>query len=143
MTVVDLNQYLRIALNGSSVLLPSGASAAIEQRDALTPNTGGGTVTAWRVNRGRRLPAYCLDAALRPVRRNDWERAVFLDGVGLVVDEVQMLGRTETTVHPFAPLGPAPTHVGHLYNGAWVDGHRATLVLDPRALVAYLQSLGE
>lgn len=143
MTVADLNQYLRIALNGSTMLLPSGLSAAIEQRDALTPNAGGGKVTAWRVHRGRRFPAYCLDAALQPVRRDDWERAVFLDGVGLIVDEVQMLGRAETTVHPFTPLGPAPTPAGHLYNGAWVESHRATLVLDPRALVVYLQNLGE
>jgi len=141
--VAELNQYLRITFNGTGALLPSGASAAIEQRDALTPNAGRGKVTAWRTHRGRRLPAYCLDQALQPVRRDDWVRAIFLDGVGLVVDEIQMLGRTEASVQPFTPLGPAPTPVGHLYNGAWVEGQRATLVLDPRALVAYLQGLGE
>lgn len=142
--MADLNQYLRLRVNGSSVLLPGRASAAIESRDALTVNTGGGKVAAWRVHRGRRLPAYCLDDRLKPVRRDGWERAVFLDGVGLVVDEVQMLGRSEGgAVHPFTPLGPPPTLAGHLYNGAWVEGQRATLVLDPRALVAYLQAIGE
>lgn len=141
--MADLNQYLRISFDGASALLPGRASAAIESRDVLTLNPGGGKVAAWRSHRGRRLPAYCLDARLKPVRRDGWERAVFLDGVGLVVDEVQMLGRTEGTVQPFTPLGAPPTPAGHLYSGAWVEGHRATLVLDPRALVAYLQSLGE
>jgi hypothetical protein len=141
--VTSLDQYLRLRVDGASMLLPGRASVAIENRDALTLNTGGGRVVAWRVQGGKRLPAYCLDRGLKPVRRDDWERVVFLDDVGIAVDEVEMLGRVEGALQPFTPLGAAPTPAGHLYNGAWVNGQRAMLVLDPRALIAYLQTLGE
>jgi len=84
---------------------------------------------------------------LRVTRHPDWHRAVFLDAlphaVGLVVDEVQLLPRAETTVTPFTPLGLPPTRLGHLFSGAWVMGHRLMLVFDPQAFVAYLQSLGD
>jgi hypothetical protein len=81
------------------------------------------------------------------MRHNNWQRAVFLDAaphaVGLVVDEVQLLPRSETVVSPFTPLGLAPTRMGHLFAGAWVTGNRVMLVFDPKAFVAYLQSLGD
>jgi hypothetical protein len=94
-----------------------------------------------------RVPAYCLDAALRVSRHARWQRAVFLDAapqaVGLVADEVELLPRAETVIAPFIPPGSPPTRVGPLFSGAWVTGNRVVLVFDPPALVAYLQSLGE
>jgi len=59
------------------------------------------------------------------------------------VDEVQLLPRADTIVTPFTPLGHPPTRLGHLFAGAWVTGNRLMLVFDPKAIVAYLQGLGE
>lgn len=146
--MTDSNQYLRLQLGDTSFLLPSGSGFTIEQRENLITNKSPeGNVAAWRVVQATRLPAYCLDATLRVTRHHLWHRAVFLDAVpqavGLAVDEVQLLPRAETVISPFMPPGLPPTRLGHLFSGAWVTGHRAMLVFEPKALAAYLQSLGE
>lgn len=146
--MADPNQYLRLQLGSTSYLLPSVSGFTIEQRENLITNKSpDGNVAAWRSVRAARLPAYSLDAMLRVTRHHHWHRAVFLDAapqaVGLVVDEVQLLPRAETTVSPFTPLGLPPTRLGHLFSGAWVTGNRVMLVFEPKAFVAYLQSLGE
>lgn len=144
--MADSSQYLRVVLDGTDYLLPSAASVAIEQRDGMVLESGSGPVVAWRQTRAGRWPAYGLDAAFRPMRPARWQRAVFLEAagqtVGLVAEDVNLLGRTDMHVAPFAPLGAAPTRFGHWFNAAWVDGHRVTLVLDPRSLLGYLRSLG-
>lgn len=145
--MADPNQYLRLRLGETSYLLPSTSGFTIEQREHLIINKSPeGNVAAWQSLRSTRLPAYCLDGMLRVTRHHEWQRAVFLDAVphaiGLVVDEVQLLPRSETTVSPFTPLGLPPTRMGHLFSGAWVTGNRIILVFDPKAFVAYLQSLG-
>jgi hypothetical protein len=130
-------------------LLPSTTSYTIEQREALIPNsTPDSRVVAWRSVRGARWPAYCLDAGLKATRRHDWQRAVFIEAapvaLGLIVDDVHLLPRTETeVVASFTPLGPAPTRYGHLFSSAWVSGRRVTLVFEPKALIGYLQGLGD
>lgn len=144
--MADSNQFLRLQLGSTSYLLPSATGFTIEQRENLITNKSlEGNVAAWLSVRSVRLPAYCFDATLRVTRHHHWHRAVFLDAVphavGLVVDEVQLLPRAETTVSPFTPLGQPPTRLGHLFSGAWVTGNRAILVFNPKALVAYLQSL--
>ena len=146
--MTETNQYLRLQLGDTSYLLPSGSGFTIEQRENLVNNKSPeGNVAAWRVVQAARFPAYCLDATLRVNRRHHWHRAVFLDSlphaVGLAVDEVQLLPRAETVISPFTPPGLPPTRLGHLFSGAWVTGHRAMLVFEPKALAAYLQSLGE
>ena len=146
--MADPNQYLRLQLGGASYLLPSASGYTIEQREHLTTNKSPeGNVAAWQSSRAARLPAYCLDEMLRVTRHHDWQRAVFLEAaphaVGLVVDEVQLMPRAETTVSPFTPLGLPPTRMGHLFSGAWVTGNRLILVFDPQAFVGYLQSLGD
>lgn len=128
-------------------LLTGGASLSIDQRDQLEINADTtGQVSAWRSHDGARWPAYCLDRELRVSRREDWERAIFLDAmphpVGLVVDQVQLMSQGEAEVVGFVPLGPPPTRIGHLFTGAWVRGTQVLLVFDPSALTAYLQSLG-
>jgi hypothetical protein len=141
-------QYLRLTLQRASFLLPSAASLAIEQRDALALENGPAPLAAWRSSRQGRWPAYCLDAKLKPARRADWQRAVFVaasaanGAVGLAVDEVQLLTRTDLHVLPFTPLGAPPTRFGHLFSAAWVEGADVTLVLDPTVLGAYLHGLG-
>ncbi|HEX9811115.1 MAG TPA: hypothetical protein VGA88_03395 [Burkholderiales bacterium] len=144
--MADSSQYLCLIVDQAEYLLPSNASVAIEQRDALTAERGLGAVVAWRQTRQGRWPAFGLNAFFQVSRPAHWQRAVFLDGgtdaVGLVADEVRLLGRTDAHVVPFAPLGPPPTRFGHLFNAAWVDGQSVTLVLDPRSLVGYLRSLG-
>lgn len=145
--MADSSQYLCLLLEGTEYLLPSTASVAIEQRDAMTPETGLGAVVAWRRTRQGRAPAYGLNALFQLSRPANWQRAVFLDGgassVGLVVDDVRLLGRAELHVVPFMPLGAPPTRFGHLFHGAWVDGHSVTFVLEPRSLIGFLRSLGE
>ncbi len=146
--MADPNQYLRLQLGKTSYLLPSASGFTIEQREHLTINKSPeGNVAAWQSVRSARLPAYCLDGMLRVTRHHDWQRAVFLDAtphaVGLVVDEVQLLPRSETTVSLFAPLGLPPTRLGHLFSGASVNGNRIMLVFEPQAFIAYLQSLGD
>jgi hypothetical protein len=146
--VTDFGQYMRLQLGDTSFLLPRGSDFTIEQRENLITNKSPeGNVAAWRVMQNTRLPVYCLDAALRVSRQHLWHRAVFLDSmpqaVGLAVDEVQLLPHAETVISPFTPPGLPPTRLGHLFSGAWVTGHRAMLVFEPKALAAYLQSLGE
>jgi hypothetical protein len=140
------NQFLRIEIDGNSYLLPGSASFAIEQRDHLVANDTDNTpVAAWRVTKSERWPAYCLDRQFKPVKHCHWQRAVFLEGaphpIGLAVGEAQLMARTEVRVEPFTPPGRPPAD-GHLFNGAWVDGARAMLVLNPAALVGYLRRLG-
>jgi len=144
--MADPNQFLRLQLGKVSYLLSSTAGFTIEQRESLITNKSAeGNAVAWRDTRGKRWPAYCLDSDLRVVRHQNWHRAVFLEAtphaVGIVVDEVQLLPRAETVVSPFTPIGLPPTRQGHLFSGAWVTGHRVVLVLEPKAFVAYLQSL--
>jgi hypothetical protein len=145
--VADSGQYLRLNFHGADFLLPSAASLAIEQRDALTVDNSNGPVLAWRTSRQGRWPAYGLDRQMKPARRPEWQRAVFVHadpsgGVGILVDEVQLLTRGGMHIAPFTPLGAAPTRVGHLFNAAWVDGHKVVLVLDPKKLALYLHSIG-
>ena len=156
-------QYLRVQVGDAMYLFPGATGYAIEQRENLSVDDISGPIAAWRTVRGRRLPAYSLDAALRPTRRADWQRAVFIEsasgeGAGFVVDDVHMLPEDETAVTSFEPLGPSPTPAGHVFAGAWQQdttprmgeveqrreqpSKRVVLVFDPRALVAYLQSLG-
>ncbi|MFQ5936488.1 MAG: hypothetical protein ACE5K1_12910 [Acidiferrobacterales bacterium] len=143
--MIDPHQYLRFHLGDVLYLISGRVSVAIDQRDNLQVNTGRGLASAWRVQGGDRWPAYCLDRELRAAPRGDWERAIFLEAqphpVGLSTGEVDVLAQTEVQVAPFTPLGPPATRVGHLFTGAWVQGDQVTLVFDPSALVAYLQSL--
>lgn len=146
--MADPNQYLRLQLGETSYLLPSTSGFTIEQREHLIVNPSPeGNVAAWRTLRSQRQPAYCLDGMLRVARHGDWQRAVFLEAaphaVGLVVDEVQLLSRSETVISSFTPLGQPPTRAGHLFSGAWVTDNRVVLVFDPTAIAAYLLSLGE
>ena len=139
-------QYLRVQVGDALYLFPGATGYAIEQRENLSVDIAG-PIVAWRTVRGRRMPAYSLDAALRPTRRADWQRAVFIEstggeGAGFVADDVHMLPEDETAVTSFEPLGPPPTPAGHVFAGAWQQEKRVVLVFDPRALVAYLQSLG-
>ncbi|OGI42015.1 MAG: hypothetical protein A2150_05655 [Candidatus Muproteobacteria bacterium RBG_16_64_11] len=145
--MADPTQYLRIEIDGAQYLLPSAASLAIEQRDHLVVNDTDDTpAAAWRVTKSARWPAYCLDRSFKPVKHGRWQRAVFLDAsphpIGLMTGEAQLMARTELRVEPFSPPGPAPSRFGHLFNGAWVEGSRAVLVLDPAALIGFLQGLG-
>lgn len=146
--MADPNQYLRLKLGDANFLLPGVPGFVIEPREHLAVDqSSAGNATAWRTVQGRRVPAYCLDAALRVSRHPHWQRAVFLDAapqaVGLAVDEVELLPRAETVIVPFIPPGSPPTRVGPLFSGAWLTGNRVVLVFDPPALVAYLQSLGD
>jgi len=144
----DSNQYLRLEIAGISYLLPSVQRYSIEQRDSLAENLDASSgVAAWRLVRNDRWPAYALDAGLRLTRPpQGWQRAVFLEAasqmVGLIVADVQLLPRGAVTVSPFTPLGPAPTGDGHLFNNAWVNTGKVTLVFSPNALLGYLRSLG-
>lgn len=139
-------QYARVQLHGANYLLPSTVGLVIEQRDALQPNAEGGDVTAWRTRHETRWPAYSLDAAFKLTHQKKWQRALFFeagaDSVGVIVDEAQMLARADIQISPFTPLGPAPTRHGHLFNGAWIEGRTATLVIDPKTFMAYLQGFG-
>ena len=146
--MTESNQYLRLQFGKTSYLLPSASGYNIEQRESLTINKSpDGNVAAWRTVRQTRLPAYCLDATLRVSRRQHWHRAVFLEAVphavGLVVDEIELMPREQTTISPFTPLGLPPTRIGHLFSGGWVSGNSVILVFDPKAFIAYLQNLGE
>lgn len=129
-------------------LLPGTVSFTLEQRENLIVNPSpDGNVVAWRTVDSDRQAAYCLDATLDVLRPADWQQVVFIDAaphaVGLVVDDVQLLPNAETPIVPFIPLGPKSSSNGHLFSGAWVSGHRVTLVFEPGVLTAYLQSLGE
>lgn len=136
-------QYARLQLHGANYLMPSTIGLVIEQRDALAPNTEGGNVTAWRTHHDQRWPAYSLDRAFKVTQRKQWNRALFLeagaDSIGVIVDEVQMLSRSDIQISAFTPLGAPPTRHGHWFQGAWVEGRQVTLVIEPRVFLAYLQ----
>ena len=145
--MADNRQFLRIGLQGADYLLPGTASFAIEKRENLEDGEPGALIAAWSVTPRGRWPAYSVDSDLDPYPRSAWQRAVFLQGqmqpLGLVADELQLLGRDEVRVERFRPLGPEPTPLGHLFNGAWVrPGRPPLLVFDPRALAEYLRRLG-
>ncbi len=141
-------QYLLVVFAGQEFLLPSSASFAIEQREGLVVNdSGAGSAVAWWEARGKRLPVYHLDRDIRPVRNNDWQRAVFLNAqphpVGLAANEIQLLTRTDVRVEPFHPLGHASTRGGPLFSAAWVQGAQITLVFEPQTLATYLLAVKE
>jgi len=144
--MTETKQYLRMTFGTGTYLLPSTSGYTIEQRENLMVNGApAGHVCAWRSVRGSRWPAYALDDAFQPQRRDDWERAVFIEALphafGLIVDDVHLLPRSQMQVSPFTPLGPASTRAGHLFSGAWVTEEGVLLVFDPKTLVAYLQAL--
>jgi hypothetical protein len=142
--VADHRQYLRISLQGVDYLLSGTSSFAIEKREHLEVNPGGGLIAAWRVSPSGRAPAYAVDAELQPAPRGAWQRAVFLqnESVGLVAEELQLLSRDDVQVEPFRPLGPAPTRAGHLFNGAWTRaGYAPVLVFDTTVLASWLRGL--
>lgn len=146
--MAESKQYLRLTFGGASWLLPNTAGYTIEQRENMTLNTvRDGRVSAWRTTRSNRWPAYALDDGFKVTRRDGWERAVFIEAaphaIGVIVDEVQLLPRTQTQAAPFSPLGAPATRAGHLFAGAWVTEQQVMLVLEPRAFVVYLQGLGE
>lgn len=140
-------QYLRLRIGDGLFLLPGASGYAIEQRENLSTADAAAPIVAWRTARKRRLPAYTLDGGLKPTKRGNWQRAVFIEsapgeGAGFVADDVHMLAEEQVTVASFEPLGPPPTPAGHVFGGAWLSDQRVVLVFEPRALVAYLQSLG-
>ena len=145
--MAESGQFLCLIIDDAEYLLPGAASIAIEQRHALVAENVASPVIAWRQTRQGRWPAYGITATLQRGRPANWQRAVFLAAgaqpVGLVADEVHLLGRTDIQVIPFTPLGPPPTRAGHLFNAAWVDGHKVTFVLDPRGLAELLRGFGE
>ena len=146
--MADPHQYLRLQLGKMNYLLPSTSSFSIEQRETMVPNPAPHErVAAWRTVRSGRWPAYCFDDELKVTRRDEWQRAVFLEAkpvsFGIIVDEVQLIPRGDTQISPFVPLGAPPTQFGHLFSGAWITGRQLMLVFEPRALVAYLQSIGD
>jgi len=146
--MADTQQFLRLTVSGGHYLLPSTAGFTIEQRDNLHVNTTASSrVCAWRLVRNSRWPAYALDRDFRPVRRDDWQRAVFVEAmphaIGVIVDDVHLLARGQAQVTSYQPLGAAPTRAGHLFAGAWVTEHELLPVLEPKAFVVYLQSLGD
>ena len=146
--MTDTKQYLRIELDGQSFLLPNTASFTIEQRHSLIENEDAeSNVGAWRSIKSTRWPAYCLDRKLAVTRMNGWERAVFLDTkptpVGIIAHTVELMPRTEMIVPEFTPLGTPPTPAGHLFSAAWISDDGVMLVFEPKALIRFLQSLGE
>ncbi len=139
------NEYLRIDFGGAAFLLPGRASLAVEQRENLLVNEGGGAVGAWRAAGKDRWPAFCLDRNLQLLSGGGWQWAVFLQfdphPVGLVADEVQLLPGSEVLVESFTPPGTAPTRKGHLFCGASVGGGQVLFEFDPNVLAALLYQL--
>ncbi|MEE8389110.1 MAG: hypothetical protein V3R65_11080 [Acidiferrobacterales bacterium] len=142
----NIRQYLRLKLDGAVFLLPSTASLAIEKREGLTSSVDSTLVAAWRETASGRWPAYSLDSLLQPTSGGSWTRAVYLNAtphpIGLVADEVQLISTDLLQIVPFHPPGKAPTALGHLFNGAHIEGDDVFLVLEPNALITYLGSLG-
>jgi hypothetical protein len=142
----NIRQYLRLKLDGAVFLLPSTASLAIEKRESLTSSADSTLVAAWRETSSGRWPAYSLDSLLQPVPGGNWTRAVYLNAtphpIGLVADEVQLIPTDVLQIVPFNPPGSAPTTLGHLFNGAHIEGDDVFLALEPNALITYLGSLG-
>lgn len=146
--MTDSRQFLRLSVGGGHYLLPSTAGFTIEQRDNLQPNSSPTShIAAWRIVRSSRWPAYAVDRDFQSIRRDDWQRAVFVEAmphaIGIIVDDVHLLARAQAQVTPYTPLGAAPTRAGHLFSGAWVTENEIMLVLEPKAFVLYLQSLGD
>jgi hypothetical protein len=145
--LAESRQFLRIGLMGVDYLLPNNTSYVIEKREHLEINdTAGALIAAWQAARTGRAPAYSVDANLDPLPRHSWQRAVFFQAggrtLGLIADELQLLGREDVRVEPFTPPGPAPTPAGHLLGGAWVRaGQTPVLVFQPAALADYLMRL--
>lgn len=144
--MVESGQFLRLGLSGSNYLLPSSAGFSIEQRENLVVNDDPRVkVTAWRMDKSGRWPAFYLNAELKLKRQGGWQRAVFLEGhphpVGLITDELQLLPRADVHIEPFTPLGPMPTPAGHLFSGAWIRGTQLILVFEPRCLAVHLLKL--
>lgn len=139
-------QYLRLKIDGAVFLLPSTASLAIEKREGLSSSADSTLVAAWRETSSGRWPAYSLDSLLQPTSGGDWTRAVYLNAsphpIGLVAFEVQLIQADLLQIVPFNPPGSAQTAVGHLFNGAHIEGDDVFLVLEPNALITYLASLG-
>jgi hypothetical protein len=144
--VADNRQYVRIGLRGVDYLLSSAAGFVIEKREHLEINSANGVIAAWRADSTGRVPAYSVDADIRPFVRPGWQKAIFLPGAvpaGLVADELQLLAREDVRVEPFRPLGPSATAVGHLFSGAWIRAGRVPiLVFEPYALASHLRRLG-
>jgi hypothetical protein len=146
--MADSKQFLRLTFGGGTYLLPSTAGFTIEQRESLQlSESATSRVSAWRLVRNSRWPAYALDGNFQPIRPNDWQRAVFVEAmphaIGVIVDDVHLLARGQAQVTPYTPLGPTPTRSGHLFSGAWVTDTELMLTLEPQAFVVYLQGLGE
>ncbi len=146
--MADSKQYLRLVVAGVDYLLPSTAGFTIEQRENLqVNNVASGRVSAWRVTRNNRWPAYALDREFQVTRPSNWQRAVFVEAaphaIGVIVDDVHLLPRAQAQVSPFTPLGKPATPAGHLFSGAWVTEKQVIFMLHPQALVAYLQGTGE
>ena len=144
--MAEKRQYLRIRLDNMDFLLPWTSGFAIEKREDLEINPEGGFIAAWRATSAGNEPAYSLDADLNPGLRDDWQRAVFLQGegrgFGLVAEELQLLSREDVRIEPFRPLGPAPVSTGHLFSGAWVSGTRPPmLVIEPGILSGWLRAI--
>jgi len=141
--LADNRQYLRIGLMGVDYLLPGSSGFAIEKREDLEEGDPVSNVAAVRIlPNGTHVPAYALDGGLHPFPRTGWQRAVFLQGLpaaGLVTEEVELMSAAEVRIEKFRPLGPAPTRIGHLFDGAWVrTGEAPLLLFDPRVLLMYL-----
>lgn len=141
-----IKQYLRIRIGNSLYLLPGNASVAIEKRDGLRVNHGGGNVVAWNAAAGKDWPAYALGENMKISNALDWDRAVFVDGntgpVGLAAREIAMLTQTDIQVENFTPIGAPPGRSGHLFDGAWVTKTMPILVFNPANLAAYLKEVG-
>ena len=139
-------QFLRVQIDKSEYYLPSGTSVAIEKRETLVEDTTRSIVTAWRQSSAGRWPAYCVDEDLIPSLRHDWQRAVFIQSrphpVGLIGDEMQLVMIDTVDVAPFTPLGPPATSAGHLFAGAILREKSVFMILEPKAIVAYLMALG-
>lgn len=146
--MADSKQYLRIGLQGVDYLLPSSTNYVIEKREQLEINSDPHAfIAAWQVTTSGKTPAYSLDGDLNPLARHNWQRAVFLQAgertLGLVADELELLGRAEVRIEPYMPLGPPPSAAGHVFGNAWVRaGQVPVLVLEPRALAGYLLNIG-
>jgi hypothetical protein len=144
--VADNNQYLRLTLTDRSFLLPSTASLAIEQKENIQMGASPrGSIIGHRNASGSKWPVLLLSSELQGDTSAAWTRAVFvgnaINAVGIAVSEVLLLPRQDTVIEPFNPLGPPPTSAGHIFSGAWTHEGKVMLVLDPKGLSGYLQTL--
>lgn len=142
---VEGGQYLRLKVGGVDFLLRSQRSVAIEQRDQLLPEASHPYVVAWKVVLAERWPVLHLGSDLTTRADGEWEKAVFIDAkpcpIGFTASNILLLP-SEVAVEPFTPPGTAPTPVGHVFGGAWVQGVEVLLAFNADALVAHLKRLG-